>query len=124
MKMILSAIVGLSLFAGIGFADEKIETDTKKVKVVPKVGVRLPVVRPSAGKYYWRHPNYGWGYWYYPAPTVPAPANYYFDEYGRVVPNGYAYDFNGNLMPLPAATPYPYPYRYYYSPYWNRWGWR
>lgn len=121
MKMILSAIVGLSLI-GIGFADEKIETDAKKVKVVPKIGVPLPVVRPFPGKYYWRHPNYGWGYWYYPAPVVSAPANYYIDEYGRVVPSGYAYDFNGNLVPLPAVAPYPY--RHYYSPYWNRWGWR
>jgi len=126
MKKLIA--VACLLVCGSLFADEpkKVEVEVKKkpvevkVTVQPKVGVALPSVRPLPGRYYWQHPTFGWGNWYYPAPAVPAPANYYFDQYGRVVPNGYVYDFNGNLVPLPVAAPYPYYYgRYYYG----RWGW-
>lgn len=125
MKSIVSMLACL-LICGSIFADEKIEVEVKKpvvVKVVPKVGVPLPVVRPLPGKYHWEHPQYGWGRWYYPAPVFVVPADYYFDQYGRVVPNGYAYNPNGDLVPLvvvKAPTPYyVYPYRYYNG----RWFW-
>lgn len=126
MRKIL-AIVAFLLIGGFAFADEvKVVKPVKPtIKVVPKTGVALPVVRPLPGRYYWNHPGFGWGYWYYPAPTVAVPQNYYLDEYGRVVPNGYAYDPYGNLIPLEvAAAPTPYyiyPYRYYYG---RNWWWR
>lgn len=91
----------------------------EKVKVVPKKGVAIPVVRPFPGSYYWKHPTFGYGWWYYPAPAVAAPADFYLDQYGRVVPNGYAYDPDGNLVPLAVAQgTYVYPYRWYGGRYW------
>jgi hypothetical protein len=115
MKSILSTIACL-LICGSVLADEK-KIEIEKVKVLPKVGVAVRVVRPSPGNYYWRHPTYGWGYWYYPAPRVAVPTNYYLDEFGRVVPSGYGYDVYGNLVPLRVAP--------YYQGYYRRWGyWR
>jgi len=136
MKMIVSAFACLLVCGSMAVADEKKSEPQQKrsvvdVKVVPRVGVPLPNVRPLPGRHYWQHPTYGWGNWYYPAPVQAAPANYYIDGYGRVVPNGYAYNGNGQLVPLPAVQPpvYQYPYPYYGNPYnygrWNRWGyWR
>ncbi len=126
MKKILGLLAFL-LICGNVSAEDKVEVQKKviveKVKVVPKVGVKVPLVKPLPGKYYWKHPTYGWGNWYYPAPAVAVPADYYLDEYGRVVPNGYVYDPDGNLVPLQliqAPTPYYYyPYRYHNG----RWRW-
>ena len=118
MKNMISAVAYL-LFCGSVFADEpkKIEIEVKKpivdVKVVPRVGTPLPVVRPLPGNNYWRHPNYGWGYWYYPAPVAAPAPNFYLDQYGRVVPSGFVYDGYGRLVPLQT-----YPYSNY-----GRWGW-
>lgn len=125
MKKILSLLAFL-LICGNVFAEDKVvekKVVVEKVKVVPKVGVALPVVKPLPGKYYWRHPTFGWGYWYYPDTAgLRIQPNYYVDEYGRVVPNGYVYDPDGNLVPLqvvPGATTYYYPYRYHQG----RWRW-
>ena len=124
---ILSVVACLFIFCGLTFAEDKkveVEKVEIKIKITPKVGVPIPKVRPLPGKYYWQHPQYGWGYWYYPTPTIEAPANFYLDQYGRVVPNGYAYDPDGNLVPLVVvnapAPYYVYPYRYHNG----RWYWR
>lgn len=141
MKNVIIVVVCLFIWGSV-FAEDKKEADVKKpikpedkkveVKpvakpIVPKVGVVTPHSRPLPGKHYWCHPSYGWGYWYYPAPTM-VPANYYLDEYGRVVPNGYVYDINGVLVPLPVVVlpvvvpPYYY-YNYYNNGYYHRrWG--
>lgn len=121
MKSIVSTIACLLVCSSVFADDLKVEVKKKpvevKVQVQPKIGVTSPIVRPNPGRYYWRHPSYGWGYWYYPAP-VAAPLNYYVDQYGRVVPNGYTYDQFGQLVPYVAPAPvYSYPY------YQRRWGW-
>ena len=114
MKNIISAIACLLLCSSVMADEKKVEMpkNPPALQVIPK-GYH---VRPATGRYYWNHPTYGLGYWYYPAPVAPPPVNYYIDEYGRVVPSGYAYDINGNLVPLPVATPY-------YPRYYGRWGW-
>lgn len=114
MRTIISAVACLFLCGSVFAEDKKIEAEVKKTVVVVPKAVRPSgyTVRPLPGRYYWQHPNFGWGYWYYPAPVaVPAP-NFYFDQYGRVVPNGFVYDINGRLVPLQT-----YPYNY------GRWGW-
>jgi hypothetical protein len=124
MKNIVSTLACL-LICGSVFAEDKIEVKkpvvVEKVKVVPKVGIAVPVVKPLPGKFYWKHPSFGWGYWYYPEPTtLRIEQNYYLDELGRVVPNGYAYDPDGNLVPLAVVKGvYVYPYRYHHG----RWTW-
>ncbi len=126
MKNIIA--VACLLFCGSVFADEPKKPFTvEKVQIKPNPA--LPVVpsgysvRPQPGRYYWKHPNFGWGYWYYPAPLQAPAANFYLDEYGRVVPNGFAYDLYGRLVPLQTAQPYYGGYPYGYPYYYGRWGW-